>query len=80
MWGTLEDVMIEQGVYLDNYPHIQMPHEKRQTKGKGIQNLQTWEWKLLISALRSQVDQCRFIRLPNAQRGVFYIIDPLITA
>ena len=79
MWGTVEDVMTKHGVYLDNYPDILMPHEKRQTKGKGIQNLQTSEWKKLLNALCSQVNQCRFIRLPSAQWSVFCVIDSLIT-
>lgn len=80
MWATIEDVMAKEGVYLDNYPYILMPHEKRQTKGKGIQNLWPSERKLLILALHSEVHQCQFIMLLASERkSAFLVLDSLIT-
>lgn len=79
MWATIEDAMAKEGVYLDNYPYVLMPHEKRQTKGKGIQNLRPSERKLLILALRSEVHRCQFVRLPSERKSAFLVLDSLIT-
>lgn len=64
--------MVEEGIYLDNYPCILMPHENRNKKNKGVQNLRRLEQKILIEALRSEVNQCQFIRLPKPNQRKSY--------
>ncbi len=65
--------MVEQGIYLDNYPYdILMPQENRNKKNKGIQNLRRTEQKMLIEALRAEVNRCQFIRLPKPSQRRSY--------
>ncbi|KAF8676703.1 hypothetical protein AX14_004829 [Amanita brunnescens Koide BX004] len=67
-WSTVVYAMVEEGVFLDNYPYVPMPQENRNGKNKGIQNLCRTEQRVLIEALCSKVNQCRFIRLPSSKR------------
>ena len=64
--------MVEEGIYLDNYPDILMPHENRNKTNKGIQNLRRREQKMLIKALCSKDNRCRFIRLPKPNQSTSY--------
>ncbi|KAF8335621.1 hypothetical protein F5887DRAFT_921032 [Amanita rubescens] len=68
-WWTMVNDMVDQGVYLDNYPYILMPQEKRHERNQGIQNLSRTEQRTLIEALRSEANQCQFIRLPKQNQN-----------
>ncbi|KAF8335664.1 hypothetical protein F5887DRAFT_1079068 [Amanita rubescens] len=68
-WSTMVNDMVDQDVYLDNYPYILMPQETRHKRNQGIQNLSRTEQRALIEALRSEANQCQFIRLPKQNQN-----------
>ena len=62
-WTRLLSMMADQGIYIDNYPYIMLPHEQRdgQGKSKGVGNLRQREQMCLYYALVESIHHpCQF--------------------